>query len=244
MPLAGVGYARWLFWDGRRDSLWAQALTPLESDVEHGITRTLAVRRIAQRYRKEYEAVFGPLPRDATTSRRAIDEIFSNLGKAIAAYERRLQPGPSQFDRFAEALDRGDETTHPLGPGGARASAVHRLRAVHELPLRPAPHERRVPQHGRAANAARYGSRRRRRPRGRGSLQLPGPIQRRAAGRLHGASLHRARPQAAARILQGSVPARRGLTRSVHARRTAPDAAGRARALPPRVSGARSATAS
>ena len=63
MALAGVAHGRWLFWDGRRDSLWAQALTPLESGVEHGITRTFAVRWIALRYRAEYEAVFGPLPR-------------------------------------------------------------------------------------------------------------------------------------------------------------------------------------
>ena len=55
MPLAGVAYAKWLFWDGRRDSLWAQALTPLESKVEHGITRTFAAHRIAKRYRSAYE---------------------------------------------------------------------------------------------------------------------------------------------------------------------------------------------
>jgi cytochrome c peroxidase len=102
MPLAGVAYARWLFWDGRRDSLWAQALTPLESEVEHGITRAFAVRWITVHYRREYEAVFGPL-RGA-----AVDEVFANLGKAIAAYERRLRPAPSRFDRFAAALARGD----------------------------------------------------------------------------------------------------------------------------------------
>ena len=131
MPLAGVAYARWLFWDGRRDSLWAQALTPLESRVEHGITRTFAVRRIASRYRREYEAIFGVLPREVTgalpvsagplgtaaerrawrrltrSRRLAIDEVYANLGKAIEAYERRLRPAPSRFDRFAAALARG-----------------------------------------------------------------------------------------------------------------------------------------
>ena len=33
MPLAGVAWSPWFFWDGRRDSLWAQALTPLEDPV-------------------------------------------------------------------------------------------------------------------------------------------------------------------------------------------------------------------
>ena len=100
MPLAGVGNARWLFWDGRRDSLWAQALTPLESPVEHGITRAFAVRRIAERYRREYEAVFGALSHD-------VNEVFANLGKTIEAFERRLRPAPSRFDRFAAALAGG-----------------------------------------------------------------------------------------------------------------------------------------
>ena len=36
MPIAGAAYAPFLFWDGRKDSLWAQALGPLESAVEHG----------------------------------------------------------------------------------------------------------------------------------------------------------------------------------------------------------------
>jgi cytochrome c peroxidase len=115
MPLAGVGYARWLFWDGRRDSLWAQALTPLESRVEHGITRAFAVRRIALHHRREYEAVFGALSRDT-------NEVFANLGKAIEAYERRLRPAPSRFDRFAAALGGGrdDEAARILTAAEAR----------------------------------------------------------------------------------------------------------------------------
>jgi cytochrome c peroxidase len=131
MPLGGVAYATWLFWDGRRDSLWAQALTPLESRVEHRITRTFAARRIATHYRRSYERVFGKLPllralppaagplgfpserrawrRLTAEQREAVDRVFANLGKAIAAYERTLRPAPGRFDRFAAALARGDE---------------------------------------------------------------------------------------------------------------------------------------
>ena len=36
MPVAGTAHSPWLFWDGRADSQWAQALGPLESAVEHG----------------------------------------------------------------------------------------------------------------------------------------------------------------------------------------------------------------
>ena len=102
MPLAGVAYAKWLFWDGRRDSLWAQALTPLESKAEHGITRTFAARRIAKRYRRAYERIFGRLPRN-------VNVVFANMGKAIAAYERTLHPVRGRFDTFAGALTRHDD---------------------------------------------------------------------------------------------------------------------------------------
>ena len=33
MPIAGTAYSPWLFWDGRKDSQWSQALGPLESLV-------------------------------------------------------------------------------------------------------------------------------------------------------------------------------------------------------------------
>jgi cytochrome c peroxidase len=62
MSIVGTAYSPWLFWDGRKDSQWAQALGPMESAVEHGGNRTIYAHRIAQRYRDEYEAVFGPLP--------------------------------------------------------------------------------------------------------------------------------------------------------------------------------------
>ncbi len=62
MPLIGVVYNTWFFWDGRKDSLWAQALGPLESPVEHGFTRTQSVLVISKYYLREYEDIFGPLP--------------------------------------------------------------------------------------------------------------------------------------------------------------------------------------
>jgi cytochrome c peroxidase len=62
MPIAGAAYSPWLFWDGRKDSLWAQALGPLEIPVEHGGSRTQYAHLIDQSYRAAYEALFGPLP--------------------------------------------------------------------------------------------------------------------------------------------------------------------------------------
>ncbi|MGI9261622.1 MAG: cytochrome-c peroxidase, partial [Woeseiaceae bacterium] len=37
--IVGTAYSPWLYWDGRRDSQWAQALSPLEDPNEHGFSR-------------------------------------------------------------------------------------------------------------------------------------------------------------------------------------------------------------
>lgn len=132
MPLAGAAYSPWLFWDGRKDSLWSQALGPLESAVEHGGNRTQYAHLIAAHYRSEYEAVFGMLPDlshlpasagpvDDAAARRAweamseddqrlVNTIYANMGKSIAAYERQLQPGASRFDAYVEAVVNRDTT--------------------------------------------------------------------------------------------------------------------------------------
>ena len=125
MPIAGTAHSPWLFWDGRADSQWAQALGPLESAVEHGGTRAQYAHVVAEQYRERYEAVFGRLPDLTSVPRHAapvadsaaraawsrltaeaqeeISRVYANIGKAIAAYERRIEPGVSRFDRYVDA---------------------------------------------------------------------------------------------------------------------------------------------
>ncbi len=59
-----TAYHRWLTWDGRADSLWAQALEPLENDVEMGGDRVAILRTVAAdpELSARYESLFGPLP--------------------------------------------------------------------------------------------------------------------------------------------------------------------------------------
>ena len=45
--IVGTAYSPWQYWDGRRDSQWAQALSPLEDPAEHGSNRVALVRTIA-----------------------------------------------------------------------------------------------------------------------------------------------------------------------------------------------------
>jgi|CXWL01.1.fsa_nt_gi cytochrome c peroxidase len=110
--LWNVAYNRWYFWDGRADSLWAQALQPIELGGDLGGGRRVAARLVHDdpALRRAYESVFGPLPdlAAATFADRAVAEVVVNLAKAIAAYERRLVSRRSLFDVFVEGLRAGD----------------------------------------------------------------------------------------------------------------------------------------
>jgi len=140
MPIAATAHGPWMFWDGRSDSQWSQALGPLESPAEHGGTRTQYAHVIAEHYRDAYEAVFGPLPsldglprnagpvadsvwRDAWTRiaparRQDISRVYANIGKAVAAYERRIEYASSRFDRYvdAELAGRAHSAADSLSP--------------------------------------------------------------------------------------------------------------------------------
>jgi cytochrome c peroxidase len=131
MPIAGTAYSPWLFWDGRKDSQWSQALGPLESAVEHGGDRTQYAHLVAANYRSAYEPLFGAMPDIAglpphaapegtpeavatwtamsDADRDAVNRVFSNMGKAIAAFERTIMPAETRFDRYALALASGTE---------------------------------------------------------------------------------------------------------------------------------------
>ena len=130
MTLIGTAYSPWFFWDGRKDSQWAQALGPMENPVEHGSNRTYYAHIINQYYRAEYETIFGELPEvshlpvaagsvqspevialwDAMSpqDRENVTWIYVNMGKSIAAYERHLIPGESRFDQYVDAVLNND----------------------------------------------------------------------------------------------------------------------------------------
>jgi cytochrome c peroxidase len=130
MSIIGTARSPWQFWDGRKDSQWSQALGPLESAVEHGGDRTQYAHLVGEQYRVEYEAIFGEFPELASLPRHAgpvsdpraraawealtpaqqesVNGVFANVGKAIAAYERRIDPAASRFDAYVDAATQGD----------------------------------------------------------------------------------------------------------------------------------------
>jgi cytochrome c peroxidase len=175
--LWNVAHQRWFFWDGRADSLWAQALIPLESPLEHAFTRSEVVRVVYEdtALRALYEGVFGDLPQmddkrrfpawsrpvpaddhahllaeqhalqaadkgnDGRPSRthqhrteegatgsdwihphqrawdwmhpvdqQSVTRAFVNVGKALAAYQRKIVSRHAPFDVFVEGLREHD----------------------------------------------------------------------------------------------------------------------------------------
>ena len=69
--IVGLAYSPWLYWDGRRDSLWAQALSPLEDPQEQGNNRMAIARLVTEdvEYSQQYQAIFGELPDFSDRSR-------------------------------------------------------------------------------------------------------------------------------------------------------------------------------
>jgi cytochrome c peroxidase len=60
--LLEVGFLPVFNWDGRRDTLWNQALGVMESSQEFNSGRLFIAEQIFRRFRPEYEAIFGAMP--------------------------------------------------------------------------------------------------------------------------------------------------------------------------------------
>jgi len=137
-----VAGQRWWGWDGRWDSLWMQAIAPIESPVEMKGDRLLALRFIESRseLKRQYEQIFGafpsldrlpqrsqdrlgPVPEWLALSeerRRELNRAFVNLGKAIAAFERTLIGPTTPFDEYLAALAAEDRAAAARYPAAAR----------------------------------------------------------------------------------------------------------------------------
>lgn len=131
MPVAGAAFQDFFFWDGRKDSLWSQALAPLETPSEHGLTRTEVAARLVRWHGNEVAALTGAAlpsvedlealppasPVGTRAERRAwraldpaararVTELFVLTGKLIAAFEAGLPPPRSAWDRILTAAQR------------------------------------------------------------------------------------------------------------------------------------------
>jgi len=131
-----AAYFRFLYWNGRADSLWAQAAQVMESPVSMAGDRqhTSCVVLGDPDYVARYKALFGDFPPDLpsftadcdqprldlskkkyeelTNAQKAMTTVHANVAKAIAAYEWYLRSRGSSFDEFVQE-----------GPRSAKLSA-------------------------------------------------------------------------------------------------------------------------
>jgi cytochrome c peroxidase len=133
--LVNVAYYEWFNWDGRRDSLAAQGGGTLETGTNGASTRLQVAHIVYDKYKADYEALFGPLPPAlsaaapdasrfpangrpkasgaadgpwemmAAEDRAAVTLIMANVGKLFEAYERRLVSDNSPFKQYLHDQD-------------------------------------------------------------------------------------------------------------------------------------------
>ena len=138
--IINTAYNRWFYWDGRCDTMWCQATSPLEDPNEHGTSRLQIAHYIFDTpdLEEAYTHLFGDLPpldnagrfpprgrpvpdntadpaHIAWTSmtpedQESITTVLVNVAKSIAAYERKLLQSDAPFDQMLEALDEGDNS--------------------------------------------------------------------------------------------------------------------------------------
>jgi cytochrome c peroxidase len=107
-------------WDGAADSLWAQTMRPMQDARELGASpRHVAdlMRRddqLACRYRNAFGA--GPSPTDDQA-------VLVDVAKALAAFQETFETPPTPFDRFRNALARGEPITPWVYSEGAQRGA-------------------------------------------------------------------------------------------------------------------------
>ena len=103
--LMNVRLGRRFGWDGATDSLAVQSIRPILDARELGAS----ARHVAELLRKDeqmtcrYRKAFGAAP-SATDD----DAVLADVGKALAAFVETFETPPTPFDRFRNALAKGE----------------------------------------------------------------------------------------------------------------------------------------
>ena len=113
-----AGFLTFNHWDGRHYPLWNGCAAPIEGAI--GGSRLKLAHRLYELYRADYEALFGAMPDLSDTVRfptagkpgqpawdnmadadkEAINRVWINFGKSVAAFYRQLVDRNSPFDRY------------------------------------------------------------------------------------------------------------------------------------------------
>ena len=118
--ILNLAWAPLLFWDGRADSLEAQALGPIEAAGEMNMPLKSAVSSLKEikGYKKLFDKAY---PGEGITTK--------TIGKAIAAFERTVVSGEAPFDRWikgnSKAISKSAANGFKLFNTKARCANCH-----------------------------------------------------------------------------------------------------------------------
>jgi cytochrome c peroxidase len=128
--LLDVGSASNLNWDGRHDSLWAQAIGVMENAAEFNSGRLFVAEQVFRLHRAQYEAIFGPMPAlgDAARFPQLTPETAGCEPGAASTAPCRGKPGDkAEYDGMA-ADAKDAVTTVTVNTAKAMAAYVRQLR--------------------------------------------------------------------------------------------------------------------
>jgi len=103
--LMNVRLGRWFGWAGGADSLWSQSIRPildareLASTPRHVAELVRNDDQLACRYRRSFGSAPSPTNDEA---------VLVDVGKALAAFQETFESPATPFDRFRDALARGE----------------------------------------------------------------------------------------------------------------------------------------
>jgi cytochrome c peroxidase len=105
--LLDIAFAPLFNWDGRRDSLWGQAMGVIESDREFNSSRLFVAHYVYANHRVEYESIFGALPQMDRFAPLSAEQNGCAIGGTGAARDCHGKPGDgAEYDSMSEADQR------------------------------------------------------------------------------------------------------------------------------------------
>ncbi|OED71047.1 hypothetical protein A141_02685 [Vibrio crassostreae ZF-91] len=93
LSLRGVAEQDWYFWDGRADSLWAQALEAITKD--HDLSTLEAVKYVCDTYGQQYASVLTQCGQSEYSEQQAVE-----VGKVIESYVSTINHYWTRFDEY------------------------------------------------------------------------------------------------------------------------------------------------
>jgi cytochrome c peroxidase len=131
--LLEVAFAPLYNWDGRRDSIWSQAIGVMENHAEFNSGRLFVALQIQRLHRSAYEALFGALPAldDAARFAQLTPQQAGCVERATqrgAVYDCRGKPGDDADYDALSSEDQAAVTRVTVNVAKAIAAYVRQLR--------------------------------------------------------------------------------------------------------------------